>query len=216
MLDLSFWFGLRAHGANLDDPSSNARLARARPLDDARTMTRDASPSTTPPCTLRFATAADAALIHKLVCELAVYEREPSAVSATVEDFRQLGFGDNPAFEVLLAELDGEVAGLALFFPVFSTWTGKRSLHLEDLFVRRKQRGRGVGKALLAALAKLAVSRGWERYEWQVLDWNESAIRFYESLGARPLRSWIPFRIRGHALQRLAKSAPPIATDTEG
>lgn len=171
--------------------------------------------STTPPCTLRFATADDAETIHQLVCELAIYEREPNAVTASVEDFRR-GFGDQragetPAFEVLLADVDGEIGGFALFFPVFSTWTGKRSLYLEDLFVRRKLRGRGVGKALLAALAQLCVARGWERYEWQVLDWNEPAIKFYEALGARPRRSWIPFRITGHALRRLAKRSPPIS-----
>ncbi|PIE19599.1 MAG: GNAT family N-acetyltransferase [Proteobacteria bacterium] len=171
-------------------------------------------PNPTPPCTLRFATADDAETIHQLVCELAIYEREPSAVTATVEDVRQAGFGPNPAFEVLLAEVEGEVAGFALFFSTFSTWTGKRNLYLEDLFVRRKLRGRGVGKALLAALAKLCVSRGWERYEWQVLDWNEPAISFYEALGARPRRNWIPFRIAGHALSRLAKHAPLIPRST--
>ena len=158
------------------------------------------------PFTIRPGGPDDAAAIHDLVTALAIYEREPDAVEATVEDFRR-GFGDDgqgAAFEVLIAEVGDDAVGFALFFPVFSTWTGKRSLYLEDLFVRPEMRGHGVGKALFAALAKRAVERGWERYEWQVLDWNEPAIDFYESQGAQARRDWIPFRMSGDALARLA------------
>lgn len=162
------------------------------------------------PYTLRFATSEDAETIHALITELAIYEREPTAVVATVEDIRRAGFGERRAFEVILAETESQAVGFALFFPVFSTWTGKQGLHLEDLFVQRGHRGRGVGKAIFAALARLAIDRGWERYEWQVLDWNKPAIAFYEAQGARALRRWLPFRLQGATLHRLAQGAPKI------
>lgn len=165
-----------------------------------------------PPAALKIRPAqpSDATVLHELVCELAVYEREPAAVEATPEDFLQAGFGEHPAFEALIAEWEGAAVGMALFFPVFSTWKGKQSVHLEDLFVRRTYRGKGIGRALFAAVARIAVDRGAPRYEWQVLDWNQPAIDFYQGHGARPLRQWIPFRLTGRALSRLAGEAPPM------
>lgn len=162
---------------------------------------------------IREATPADAELLLELVRELAVYERAPDAVVATAEDFRRHGFGQRPCYEAQIAELDGEPAGFSLHFYQFSTWTGRPSLYLEDLFVRPALRGRGVGKALLVQLARLARARGCARYQWQVLDWNRPAIDFYEALGARATREWIPFRVEGDALERLA--ALPTAADDE-
>ena len=163
-----------------------------------------------PALNIRPAQPADASVLHELVCELAVYEREPTAVEATPDDFLREGFGEHPAFEALIAEWEGVPVGMALFFPVFSTWKGTQSIHLEDLFVRRTFRGKGIGRALFAALARIAQSRGAPRYEWQVLDWNQPAMEFYQNHGARPLRQWIPFRLTGRALDRLAAEAPPI------
>jgi len=154
--------------------------------------------------TIREATEDDAELLLELVRELALYERAPEAVVATAEDFRQHGFGPRPCYEAHLARWDGEPAGFSLHFYQFSTWTGRPSLYLEDLFVRPALRGRGVGKALLVHLARLARRRGCARYQWQVLDWNRPAIEFYEALGARTTREWIPFRVEGEALERLA------------
>ena len=109
--------------------------------------------------------------------------------------------------EVLIAELGGEAVGFALFFHNFSTFEGRPGLYLEDLFVRPSARGAGLGKALLAQLASLAVERGWARFEWSVLDWNTPSIGFYKSLGARPMDDWTVMRVDGDALTALAKLA---------
>jgi GNAT superfamily N-acetyltransferase len=117
---------------------------------------------------------------------------------------RESLFGARPAAEVLLAELDGETAGFALFFHNFSTWQGRRGLYLEDLFVRPAMRGRGIGKALLCELAHIAMERGCARMEWAVLDWNTPAIDFYRSLSAVPMDEWTIFRLTGPAIGGLA------------
>jgi GNAT superfamily N-acetyltransferase len=156
--------------------------------------------------TIRPAIEPDAATILRFVRELAEYEREPDAVVATEETLAQALFGPDPAAEALIAEQDGVAVGFALFFHNFSTWTGRRGIYLEDLYVTPDARGSGAGKALLAALAKLAVERGCARFEWAVLDWNEPAIGFYKSLGARPMDEWTVFRLDGDALTRLAAS----------
>jgi len=153
---------------------------------------------------IRRATAEDVPEILALVRELARYEKEPDAVVATEADYLRDGFSGDPRFFVELAEVEGEVAGFALWFHVWSTWQGRKGLHLEDLFVRLRFRGRGVGKALLLHLAGVAVAEGCGRFQWQVLDWNEPAIRFYEGLGARALREWIPMRVSGEEIERLA------------
>lgn len=154
---------------------------------------------------IRKATRADAPEILSLVRELARYEREPDAVVATAEDYARDGFGDEPAFEVLLATWSGEPVGLAFYFFTYSTWVGRRTLHLEDLFVRPAHRGRGAGLALMRALARVALERGCKRFVWQVLDWNEPAIGFYERLGAKVLREWLTVRLEGDALDELAR-----------
>ena len=158
--------------------------------------------------TIRPATADDAALLLDFVRELATYEREPDAVEATEADFRRFGFGDDGQrlFEAHVAEWDGTPVGFALHFYLFSTWTGRPSLYLEDLYVNPEHRGRGIGKALLVHLARVAVERGCARYQWQVLDWNTPAIDFYETLGARATREWVPFRVEGAALDALART----------
>lgn len=163
---------------------------------------------------LRPATAADVPLILALVRELAAYEREPEACHATADALRATLFGDAPQAEVVIAECDHQPAGFALFFHNYSTWEARRGLYLEDLFVRPAFRGRGVGRALLAHLARVAVARGCGRFEWSVLDWNASAIGFYRALGARPMDGWTVMRIGGDALARLA--APNGSSDPAG
>lgn len=153
---------------------------------------------------IRPATPADVPAIHRLIVELAIYEKEPDAVKATHADLHRALFGNRPVAECVLAEHDGEAVGLALFFTNFSTWTGKAGLYLEDLFVMPTARGAGLGKALLVHLAGIAVARGYGRFEWSVLDWNTPAIGFYKALGAKPMDEWTVMRVDGDALQALA------------
>ena len=154
--------------------------------------------------TIRSATPADVPLILDFIGQLADYERLRHEAVATEAGLREALFGARPAAEVLIAELAGEAVGFALFFHNFSTFLGRRGLYLEDLFVRPEFRGRGVGRALLARLAALAVERDCGRFEWAVLHWNEPAIGFYRSLGAEPMTDWSTYRMTGAALQRLA------------
>jgi GNAT superfamily N-acetyltransferase len=156
--------------------------------------------------TIRAATVDDVSLILALVGELAEYEREPDAVQLTEAELVRDGFpgaGGERYFEALIAEEDGEAAGFALFFPVYSTWRG-RAMHLEDLFVRPRFRGRGIGKALLRKVAALSVERGCVLLFWHVLDWNTPAIEFYKTLGAEPLEDWTRMRVTDNALRTLA------------
>lgn len=146
------------------------------------------------PVSIRPAVAADAAVILDLIQELAVYEREPDAVRLTEDQLRTDGFGEVPAFEVLLAERASEVLGMALFYPCYSTWNGK-AMYLEDLVVREAARGSGVGKALMAALAQVSLDRGATQLRWQVLDWNTPAIEVYKRLGAGLDETWINGRL---------------------
>jgi GNAT superfamily N-acetyltransferase len=148
----------------------------------------------------------DADAIHELVVALAVYEREPDAVRATPGSLRDQLAAERPPFECLLAEEEGRAVGFALFFPTFSTWEGRPGLYLEDLFVREEARGSGVGRALLARLAQIAVGRGYGRLELAALDWNTPAIGFYERLGGTAMDDWTVFRFTGEALERLAGS----------
>ncbi len=152
---------------------------------------------------IRDATADDVPTILSLVRDLATYEREPDAVIATEAHFLRHGFGDRPFFKTLLAEWDGESAGFALYFFGFSTWTGGPILYLEDLFVRPEHRKKRIGLTLMKRLAREALENGCKRFVWQVLDWNEPSIRFYESLGAKVLREWQTVRLDGEALERL-------------
>jgi len=152
--------------------------------------------------TIRPATPADIPAILQLIVDLAVYEREPDAVKATVDSLHGTLFGPTPSAEAIVAELAGAVVGVALFFTNFSTWSGRNGIYLEDLYVRPEARGTGLGKALLQRLAALAVARGCARVEWSVLDWNAPAIDFYRSLGAVPKDEWTVYRLDGDALAR--------------
>ena len=156
---------------------------------------------------IRAAAPADTGTILQLIHDLAVYEREPDAVKATEADLHTALFGARPVAEAVLAEVDGVAVGMALFFTSFSTWEGKAGLYLEDLFVKPDARGLGVGKALLVHLAGISVARGYSRFEWQVLDWNEPAIGFYKALGAEAQDEWTKMRVDGAALTALAGGA---------
>jgi GNAT superfamily N-acetyltransferase len=153
---------------------------------------------------IRAAVPADVPTILELIRELAVYEREPDAVEATEAMIRDALFGAAPVASCHVAELDGAVAGFALWYVTFSTWKGVAGLWLEDLFVRPVARGHGLGKALLQELARVCVERGYARFEWWVLDWNVDAQGFYRSLGARPEDDWTVWRVDGSALTGLA------------
>jgi len=156
--------------------------------------------------TIRVAKPGDEALILSFIRELADYEKLSHAVVATEADVYARLFGDHPRAFCDIAETGGEAVGFAVWFFNFSTFLGQHGLYLEDLFVRPKFRGTGVGKALLASLAGRAVAEGCGRLEWWVLDWNAPAIEFYKSLGAEPMADWTVFRLTGEALERLAKS----------
>jgi GNAT superfamily N-acetyltransferase len=153
--------------------------------------------------TIRQATVGDAALVLSFIGSLAKYEKLEDRVVATEDDLRRWLFGPSPVAEVLLAFEGDDAAGFALFFPNFSTFLGRPGIYLEDLFVREASRGHGIGRQLLARLARLATERGWGRVEWAVLDWNAPAIRFYESLGATVMPDWRVCRLTGEALERL-------------
>jgi GNAT superfamily N-acetyltransferase len=152
---------------------------------------------------IRSASVADVPDILRLIRALAEYEKLSHEVVATEAALARALFGPRPAAEVLLAEQDGRSVGFALFFQNFSTFLGKPGIYLEDLFVEPAFRGRGIGRDLLRAIARLAVERGCGRFEWAVLDWNAPAIGFYKSLGARPLDDWTVMRLTGEALHKL-------------
>jgi len=147
-------------------------------------------------------------MIAELIRELAAYEHLEHEVVLDESELRAHLFGAHPYAEVLIAEDDGHAVGFALFFHNFSTFLGRPGIYLEDLFVRPDARGRGLGKALLVELGRLARDRGCGRIEWAVLDWNEPSIAFYQSLGARPKDEWILYRLTGDALHALAPAGP--------
>lgn len=151
------------------------------------------------------ATEHDVPLILSLIRELAEYEKLAHEVCATEAQLRETLFGERSVAEVVIAALDGQPAGFAVFFPNYSTFLGRPGLYLEDLFVRPEARGFGLGRLLIEYLARLAVDRGWGRLEWRVLDWNQPSIDFYKKLGAQPLDDWTVFRVTGEALHKLAR-----------
>jgi GNAT superfamily N-acetyltransferase len=154
---------------------------------------------------IRDAVADDASAIHALVQGLAAFERAPDAVRATPDDFCREGFGERPSFRCLLAEVDGKAAGFALWFYNFSTWEGRRGIYLEDIFVHDWARGLGLGERLMRRLARIAIDEGCARLDLWVLHWNP-ARGFYERLGMRHMEEWLPYRVTGEALSRLAQS----------
>jgi GNAT superfamily N-acetyltransferase len=156
--------------------------------------------------TIRPATRSDLPRILAFIRELAVYEHLEHEVVASEAEVGAALFGPLPAAEVVFACLDGTPVGFALFFPNFSTFLGRPGIYLEDLYVLPEARGLGIGKRLLAWLARTALERGCARLDWAVLDWNEPSIGFYRSLGAVALDEWITYRLAGEALERLAGS----------
>ncbi|MGI9084148.1 MAG: GNAT family N-acetyltransferase [Aeromicrobium sp.] len=157
------------------------------------------------PARIREATPHDVPAILGMIHDLAEFEREPDAVKATPELLHEALFGPDPAASALLAvDEHAEPAGFALWYRTFSTWEGVPGLYLEDLYVAEGQRGSGLGRALLSALARIAVHRGWTRLEWAVLRWNSDAITFYDRLGGRPLDDWLTYRLEDDTLRAMA------------
>jgi len=154
---------------------------------------------------IRSATVNDVRLLWTMIRELAEYERELDKVSITEDDLVRDGFGAVPKFRALLAEWEGEPAGYALFFGFYSTWEGRPGLFLEDLFVRPRFRSRGIGKALLASVARIAREENCYGVRWEVLNWNQTAIDLYKALGAKFLDEWRSVLLADEALQRLAE-----------
>lgn len=162
-------------------------------------------PQSLPPnLTIEVATEQDIPIILSFIKGLAEYERLAHEVVVTEEIIKETLFGKRAYAEVVIARWDGEPVGFALFFHSFSTFLGRPGIYLEDLFVKPSMRGKGVGKALLVYLAQLAKDRKCGRLEWAVLNWNESAINFYKSLGARPMDEWTVYRVTGETLDKLA------------
>ncbi len=165
------------------------------------------------PTTIRKAVPEDVPLILEFIRALAKYEREPDAVTATEADLLRDGFGPNPYYHCLIGENDGRPAGFAFYFFNYSTWTGRPGLYLEDLFVNPEFRGLGIGKALLARVAAIAIEQGCPRLQWEVLDWNTPAIDFYSGLGASFLDEWRNVRMTGDSLKKLAEMDVPGGTE---
>ncbi len=159
------------------------------------------------PLLIRPAVEADVPLVLAFIRALAEYEKLTHEVVATEADIRAGLFGPRRVAECAIAEWDGAPAGFALFFHNYSTFIGRPGIYLEDLFVKPDLRGKGIGKALLAHLAKLAIERNCARLEWAVLGWNEPSIAFYKSLGAKPMDEWTVYRLTGDALNDLANGA---------
>ena len=154
----------------------------------------------------------DVPMILQLIRDLATYERAPDEVVATEEKLVDVLFGERPVAEVLLAFENESPVGFAVYFYNFSTWLGRPGLYLEDLFVKPEKRGKGYGRALLVELAKIARDRGCGRMEWAVLNWNEPAIKFYQTLGAKPMNEWTVFRLTRDEIAKLADAAETAAT----
>ena len=159
-----------------------------------------------PSIEIRQASSDDAALIIRFITDLAIYENAEDEVIATESDIKQSLFGNDSSTQAVICNIDDEPVGFAVYFFNYSTWLGKHGLYLEDLYVSPQHRGSGAGKALLKYLAKIAVSRNCGRFEWSVLDWNEPAIQFYKSIGAKPQDEWVAYRLTGKALEDLANS----------
>ena len=144
-----------------------------------------------------------------LIEDLATFEREPDAVEADEGLLADALFTEAPVVFANVAEADGEILGMTIYFRNYSTWTGRLGIYLEDFYVRPEARGRGIGRALMAALALEACDHGYSRIDWSVLDWNASAIRFYESIGAVPMDEWTGYRLSGEALEALGSAEHP-------
>ena len=153
---------------------------------------------------IRLAIPDDIEDIHRLIYELAVYEKAPDEMVATVVQIKESLFNESPVAFCHVAELDGQIVGIALWFLNYSTWLGQPGIYLEDLFFQPEYRGHGIGKGFMKTLAQLCIERGYERFQWWVLDWNEPSIEFYKSLGAVAMDEWTVFRLSGGALKKFA------------
>ena len=156
---------------------------------------------------IRLAQPADIADIHRLIYELAVYEKAPEQMVATIDQINGSLFKDNPVAFCHVAVVDEKIVGIALWFLNYSTWLGKPGIYLEDLFVQPEYRGHGIGKGFMRTLAQLCIERGYERFQWWVLDWNKPSIEFYKSLGAVAMDEWTVFRLSGDALKKFASES---------
>jgi GNAT superfamily N-acetyltransferase len=154
---------------------------------------------------IRPAKTTDIDEILALIYELALYEKAPEEAKATKSQIIESFFSDNPKVFCEIVEVDGEIAGLAIWFLNYSTWQGKHGIYLEDLFIRPQFRGRGFGKSVLKHLAQICVDRGYGRFQWWVLDWNTPSIEFYKALGAVAMDEWTVYRVTGDALTGLAE-----------
>jgi len=153
---------------------------------------------------IRSAVPADLPTILQFIHDLAEYEKAPDEVELSLDDLKDSLFGVNPQVFCLISEVDNETSGFAVWHLNYSTWLGKHGIYLEDLYVDPKFRGLGQGKALLRKLAQICIENGYKRLQWWVLDWNESAIDFYKSIGAEPMDEWTVFRVSGSSLRKLA------------
>jgi ribosomal protein S18 acetylase RimI-like enzyme len=156
------------------------------------------------PVKIRTATKSDLPVILQFIHDLAKYEKAPNEVKLSLYDLNDSLFGPNPQVFCLISEQGNETTGFAVWHLNYSTWVGKHGIYLEDLYVDPKFRGQGHGKALLQKLAQICIEKGYKRLQWSVLDWNESAIDFYKSIGAEPMAEWTVFRLSGSSLRKLA------------
>jgi GNAT superfamily N-acetyltransferase len=156
------------------------------------------------PVKIRTATKSDLPVILQFIHDLAKYEKAPDEVKLSLDDLNDSLFGPNPQVFCLISEQGNETTGFAVWHLNYSTWVGKHGIYLEDLYVDPKFRGQGHGKALLQKLAQICIEKGYKRLQWWVLDWNESAIDFYKSIGAEPMAEWTVFRLSGSSLRKLA------------
>lgn len=154
---------------------------------------------------IRTARRDEASIILKLIKDLAEYEKAPDEVEASEREIIETIFAENPKVFCDFLEVDGDIAGMAIWFLNYSTWQGKHGIYLEDLYVKPEYRGRGYGKALLQHLANICNERGYGRFQWWVLDWNSPAIEFYRSLGAEAMSEWTVYRVSGEPLRRLGE-----------
>ena len=154
---------------------------------------------------IRSARQEEVGVVLQLIHDLAVYEKAPNEVEATEKELLETIFSSDPKVFCDLVEVDGEIAGMAIWFLNYSTWQGKHGIYLEDLFIKPEFRGRGYGKALLKHLAKICDEKGYGRFQWWVLDWNSPAIEFYRSLGAVAMDEWTVYRVSGQALKELGE-----------
>jgi GNAT superfamily N-acetyltransferase len=153
---------------------------------------------------IRSAEISDLSVILQFIHDLAKYEKAPNEVKLSLSELEESLFGNTPQVYCLISEADGKATGFAVWHLNYSTWLGRHGIYLEDLYVDPKYRGLGHGKALLRRLAQICIERGYKRLQWWVLDWNETAIEFYKSIGAQPMDEWTVFRVSGSSLEKLA------------